>query len=74
LRYAIERGCRVFDFTIGDEQYKRDWCDSKIELYDHMALLPKRQLQRLIKQSPFLWSTFSQWRARLGALGLRERD
>jgi CelD/BcsL family acetyltransferase involved in cellulose biosynthesis len=85
LRYAIERGCCVFDFTIGDEQYKRDWCDSRIELYDHVAiatlrgalaasiLVPKRQLQRWIKQSPILWAIVSQSRARLAALGLHRQ-
>ena len=31
---AIDRGFRVFDFTIGDERYKRDWCDTEIKLYD----------------------------------------
>src|SRR5213078_900685 len=32
LRYAIARGMKRFDFTIGDESYKRDWCESEQRL------------------------------------------
>ena len=28
---------RDFDFTIGDEPYKRDWSDIEVRLYDHLA-------------------------------------
>jgi CelD/BcsL family acetyltransferase involved in cellulose biosynthesis len=35
LKYAIERGQQRFDFTIGDERYKLEWCDSSVKLYDH---------------------------------------
>ena len=31
IRHAIERGFRRFDFTIGDEPYKRDWSDIEIK-------------------------------------------
>jgi CelD/BcsL family acetyltransferase involved in cellulose biosynthesis len=80
LRYAIERGLRVFDFTIGDERYKRDWCDTEIALYDHVAaaswrgILPAAALRaagrvkRLIKQTPALWVAFCWIRAKLGAV------
>ena len=37
MRYAIEHGCKLFDFTIGDEPYKREWCDIEIELCDYVA-------------------------------------
>ena len=37
LKYAIERGLQRFDFTIGDERYKLEWCDSSLKLYDHAA-------------------------------------
>jgi CelD/BcsL family acetyltransferase involved in cellulose biosynthesis len=36
-------------------------------------LVPKRQLQRWIKQSPILWAIVSQSRARLAALGLHRQ-
>jgi CelD/BcsL family acetyltransferase involved in cellulose biosynthesis len=37
MRHAIERGCTVFDFTIGDEPYKPDWCEERQTLYDHLS-------------------------------------
>jgi CelD/BcsL family acetyltransferase involved in cellulose biosynthesis len=80
MQFAIERRFRTFDFTIGDESYKSDWCEINITLYDHvsaatlrgaMIVLPiyaKRTLKRWIKQTPVLWSAFSQARALLGRL------
>jgi CelD/BcsL family acetyltransferase involved in cellulose biosynthesis len=78
LHQAIDRGFKVFDFTIGDERYKRDWCDSEIELYDHIAAatwrgaliamprLAGQRLKRWIKRTPLLWTLFSGARALLG--------
>ena len=75
FRYAIERGFGVFDFTIGDEPYKRDWCDRAEPLYDMVAVISWRglaaatpllafsRLKRAIKQNPRLWSLFSKARA-----------
>ncbi len=37
MQHAIERGCTVFDFTIGDEPYKREWADTELGLYDYCA-------------------------------------
>ena len=37
LRYATERGMKRFDFTIGDEPYKRDWCETEQQLFDYSA-------------------------------------
>lgn len=71
MRYAIGKGVRVFDFTIGDETYKRDWCDESQKLYDHiavaswrgaLAVLPMRLARgakRTIKQTPALWAAFT---------------
>lgn len=79
MRYAIERGCDAFDFTIGDEPYKRDWCDTEIKLYDHVeAVTPRgwlvatpvavaRRAKRAIKQSPLLWRLVTRLRALAGS-------
>jgi CelD/BcsL family acetyltransferase involved in cellulose biosynthesis len=79
MRYAIERGCDCFDFTIGDEPYKRDWCDTELKLYDHVAAVTPRgwlvaapvalarRAKRAIKQSPFLWGLVTRLRAARGA-------
>jgi len=80
MRHAIENGYRVFDFTIGDEPYKRDWCDGVMPLYDHVApatwrggavylpLMALRWLKRQIKQTPLLWRIFSTARSVAGRL------
>jgi CelD/BcsL family acetyltransferase involved in cellulose biosynthesis len=79
MRYAIERGCDYFDFTIGDEPYKRDWCDTELKLYDHVAAITPRgwlvagpmtfarRLKRTIKQSPLMWGVITRLRAATGA-------
>ena len=65
----------MFDFTIGDERYKRDWCDGELKLYDHIALvtargavvagplLVVRSVKRWIKQTPMIWNAFTKARA-----------
>jgi CelD/BcsL family acetyltransferase involved in cellulose biosynthesis len=83
MRHAIEQGFAAFDFTVGDEPYKRDWSDVELALYDYLApstmggwvfCLLKAQFRRAkrhIKQSPQLWRTFSKARALAGLLGWR---
>lgn len=79
LRYSVEHGLKHFDFTIGDERYKREWSDHTIMLHDHVAAasvrgLPAsamvhghRRLKRFIKQNETLWSVFYRVRAALGS-------
>jgi CelD/BcsL family acetyltransferase involved in cellulose biosynthesis len=74
LRHAIEHNIRDFDFTIGDEPYKRDWADVEVRLYDHLqaatlrgavvvAMISAfRRTKRLIKTTPALWRTYSRAR------------
>jgi CelD/BcsL family acetyltransferase involved in cellulose biosynthesis len=83
MRHAIERGFRRFDFTIGDEPYKRDWSDTELRLYDHLAAVTLRgrlvvamaaafrRTKRFIKQTPALWHAFSKVRVFVGSLGPR---
>ena len=83
LRHAIDGGFHRFDFTIGDEPYKRDWSDTELRLYDHLAAVTLRGLmvtatatafrrtKRFIKQSPTLWHAFSKARALVGLLSKR---
>jgi CelD/BcsL family acetyltransferase involved in cellulose biosynthesis len=79
LKYAIGRGCGEFDFTIGDEAYKREWCDTEVKLYDlRSAATPfglavtlpaaaTARAKRIIKHTPFLWRIASRARALAGA-------
>jgi CelD/BcsL family acetyltransferase involved in cellulose biosynthesis len=78
MRFAIERGLKHFDFTIGDERYKSEWSDRTVALYDHVAAASARgwvavaviraggRVKRFIKQNQALWSLFSRARAALG--------
>ena len=64
LQHAIDRGCRRFDLTIGDERYKLDWSDRTLNLYDLIApaiargwpiatlMLARRRVKRAIKAGP----------------------
>ena len=85
MHQAIDRGLRIFDFTIGDERYKRDWCDTELALYDYIAaatwrgaliampLLAAKKVKRWIKQTPAVWNAFSAVRALIGSLIARVR-
>lgn len=80
LAYAIGRGLRRFDFTIGDEPYKREWSDRAATLWDYRAVatwrgwpafcraMVARPLKRFIKQTPWAWRAVSHARAVLGGL------
>jgi CelD/BcsL family acetyltransferase involved in cellulose biosynthesis len=80
LAYAIERGLSAFDFTIGDERYKRDWCDDVQMLHDHVAVTSWRgalvagpailraRVKRTIKQTPVLWAMVVKMRALAAAM------
>jgi CelD/BcsL family acetyltransferase involved in cellulose biosynthesis len=83
IRHAIERGFHRFDFTVGDEPYKRDWSDTELRLQDYLAAVTwrggvvvaltaaYRRTKRVIKQSPTLWRAFSKARGLAGSLSPR---
>ena len=85
MDYALQRGCSEFDFTIGDESYKRDWCDVAERLVDFRAALTAQGAvavrataaaigdKRLIKHSPTLWAAFSRSRRWLSYFSGRTR-
>ena len=75
MRYAIEQGLKRFDFTIGDESYKRDWCETEQRLHDYSAAVTLRgwpsvalsvgwrRLKRVIKQTAPLWNAAQRVRS-----------
>ncbi len=79
MAYAIDAGCDVFDFTIGDEPYKREWADITIALRDHhrsvtvlgfAVAAPSAAWARakgFIKRSPKLWALAQKVRAQCAA-------
>ncbi|MFZ3033035.1 MAG: GNAT family N-acetyltransferase [Parvibaculum sp.] len=78
MQRAIETGHTEFDFTVGDEGYKSEWCEVETLLFDHVAAttvrglltrLPKAsflKVKRFIKQTPVLWQAFTRLRAVAG--------
>src|SRR4029078_13723000 len=86
MRYAIGRGCTIFDFTLGDETYKRDWCEIVLKLYDYrsaatlrgwLLMLPVTgggMLKRFIKQTPALWRLATRVRTVLALVRQRLRQ
>lgn len=39
LEWSFERGLEAFDFTVGDEDYKSEFCDLTIPLYSAIMLV-----------------------------------
>ena len=80
MRYAIAQGCSRFDFTIGDEQYKSEWADTRVDLYDHVSgngwrgwlaaviTIGLLRAKRWIKTSPVVWSIASKLRSGLSLI------
>jgi CelD/BcsL family acetyltransferase involved in cellulose biosynthesis len=80
LAHAIKLGFKRFDFTIGDEPYKREWADSGLKLYDYSAPATwrgwpaslssagRRRIKRFIKQTPAIWKPVSRARSTIGKL------
>lgn len=68
MRWCFENGIEIFDFTIGDEGYKDNWCEISLQLVDAAMPLTARgsmasrvlrvreQAKRRIKADPTLWS------------------
>jgi CelD/BcsL family acetyltransferase involved in cellulose biosynthesis len=80
LKYAISRGLSRFDFTVGDEPYKRDWSDTERRLYDYSAAVTARGwpsafiasawrgVKRTIKQTAPLWNAVVKLRSMAAAM------
>lgn len=83
LRYAIGRKTEKFDFTIGDEPYKRDWCDVEMQMFGYLeAATAKGRLtaairtaacrgELFVREKPLLRRPLS--RVRAVAMALRRR-
>jgi CelD/BcsL family acetyltransferase involved in cellulose biosynthesis len=71
LEWSINNQLKIFDFTVGGEHYKRDWCDTETPLYETLqAFTPKgkmylmaQQAKQTIKQMPRLGENARQLNA-----------
>lgn len=71
---ACEKGFSVYDFSVGDEPYKRQWCNiaqTQWEAFVPLSLggralagllWAKAEAKRRIKANPWLWATFKRLR------------
>jgi CelD/BcsL family acetyltransferase involved in cellulose biosynthesis len=67
IQEACERGFQVYDFSVGDEPYKRLWCDIEVQHFEILAPLTLKgraltlglrqgaRLKAFIKHSPTIW-------------------
>lgn len=79
IREACEEGRGIYDFSVGDEPYKRLWCDVETTYRDvALALTARgkialrlealaRRSKRAIKANPTLWRLVRRLRRTLGA-------
>jgi CelD/BcsL family acetyltransferase involved in cellulose biosynthesis len=64
LEWAYEHKISIFDFTVGAEQYKKEWCDVEMKLFEYLQPLNYKGryyafLQSLIKklfQNKGIWN------------------
>jgi CelD/BcsL family acetyltransferase involved in cellulose biosynthesis len=74
IRAACDEGIGVFDFSVGDEAYKRHWCDIETAQFDIIVALSARgqvltagmraaaRAKRFIKGNERIWSFAKRWR------------
>lgn len=64
MEWCIQNDLKVFDFTIGGEEYKKNWCDEELQLLEHLRLATVRGipyfvcqwLKKRIKRNRYLWN------------------
>ena len=72
MEWSIQKKLKVFDFTVGVEQYKKVWCDTKTSLFETLEAVTFKGLiyilaqrtKQSIKQRPWLGqkaSKFYHW-------------
>ena len=74
IREAADRGFALYDFSVGDEPYKRLWCDTEITQYDVLVPLTLKgrafagtlravtATKTVVKNNPALWSIVKRLR------------
>ncbi|MBE7184997.1 MAG: GNAT family N-acetyltransferase [Methylobacterium mesophilicum] len=81
IKEAADKGCAFYDFGVGDEPYKRQWCDVEVELRDVFLPLTLKgkalatgmaasaKLKGALKRNQRLWQAFKSLRRRLAGSG-----
>jgi CelD/BcsL family acetyltransferase involved in cellulose biosynthesis len=55
IRWAIENNMKIFDFTIGGEEYKKHWCDNQMRIYDRLDYFSTAGIFYVYVQRFFKW-------------------
>ena len=55
VRWCIDEGVEIFDLTIGDEDYKRYWCDRQMKMFERQYPLTTRGAAFLAAQQLDDW-------------------
>jgi CelD/BcsL family acetyltransferase involved in cellulose biosynthesis len=63
IKWCINYKINIFDFTIGGEDYKKDWCDSESNLFETIEAVRFKgyfyffyiHLRRCLRSNKFLW-------------------
>lgn len=86
IREAAENGFALYDFSVGDEPYKRLWCDVEITQFDVAVPLTAKgrayaaalrlagAAERWVKNSPALWSLIKRQRRQRAAGSAKAGD
>lgn len=88
--HSIEQACQMgkalYDFSVGDEDYKRSWCDVETWQFDTMLPLTAKgrvawacemaraQAVRFVKSNDALWSLLKQLRAKVAGTPKQPAD
>mgnify|MGYP002632219065 CR=1 FL=1 len=64
VEWCVQNEIKVFDFTIGGEEYKRDWCDREMPIFEHLRLITPIgalyfcyiRLRRYARKNDRMWS------------------
>ena len=79
IQQACQDGFAVYDFSVGDEPYKRLWCDLEIRQFDVLAPLTAKgrllaasmrqvtALKAFIKNNRFIWKLAKSFRKKAAA-------
>jgi len=79
MEWCTGHGVEVFDFTIGDEAFKDQWCESNAPLYDSVAALSLfglpgalvlrsgKPIKRMVKASPVMHAVAQRVRRHLSS-------
>jgi CelD/BcsL family acetyltransferase involved in cellulose biosynthesis len=86
IREACERGFDIYDFSVGDEPYKRLWCDLETTQFDVFIPLSAKgrllagamrgasRLKSFVKNRPIVWRVAKALRKRSGASASSQDD